>query len=484
MDRAAALRQILTSLPTFSRALFPDHQLRRYQVQALAPIVRAIEHHGGGSFVLLFCRQSGKDESLCQLFAYLLARYQRRAGSIVFAAPTFGQSDINRRRLIAHLQSERARAILPQAHSTSGFRVVSGAAQIVYRSAQKEANARGETASRLLVGNEAQDIEPATWDARFAPMTASTDAPTVYAGTPWDSSSLLAREIADADGRGRVYRVDWRQVADELPAYGRHVRERIAKLGPGHPFIRTEYELESLDSEGGLFPDARQAHMRGYHPRRFEAEPGHQYAMLLDVGGGAEDQAPDAASRSRERKPDSTALTVVDVDLATVADDLIARPTYRVVDRREWIGVPHPTLYGELRDLALVVWRARWLIVDATGIGSGLAAFLGRALSGRGCKVIPFLFSLASKSKLGWAFVGCIESGRYKEYADDDAPDTRRYWHQVKATRYSVQPGPGQILKWAVPETAGHDDLIVSAALCGELDEQDWRPRTASGHKR
>src|SRR5437764_971106 len=78
----------------------------------------------------------------------------------------------------------------------------------------------------------------------------------------------LARALAECDVAGTVFRADWQRVAADVPAYGDHVRGRIAALGATHPFIRTEYGLEELDAAGGLFPPARQAQMRGDHARQ------------------------------------------------------------------------------------------------------------------------------------------------------------------------------------------------------------------------
>jgi hypothetical protein len=118
------------------------------------------------------------------------------------------------------------------------------------------------------------------------------------------------------------------------------------------------------------------------------------------------------------------------------------------------------------------------VVVDATGIGAGVASFLERSLPR---KVLPFVFSQASKSELGWSFLGIIESGRYKEYADDGAEDTRRFWRQLEAVEYEVRPGPGHLMRWSVHDPVLHDDLVMSAALVGVLDGQDWRSRKAVG---
>ena len=93
-------------------------------------------------------------------------------------------------------------------------------------------------------------------------MAAATNATTLFLGTVWSRETLLARQMRyleeqeRADGERRVWRVAWEEVAEDLPAYGERVRARIAQFGAAHPFIRTEYCLEELDGEGGLFPPA------------------------------------------------------------------------------------------------------------------------------------------------------------------------------------------------------------------------------------
>lgn len=371
------------------------------------------------------------------------------------------------------------------AGATEGYRIALGAASVAFMSTDAKANARGETADIALVANEAQDITLEVWDPRFAPMAASTNAPMLVSGTPWMAGSLLSRERAICRERGTLFEADWQRVAEEVPAYGAHVRDKIAKLGANHPFVKTEYCLVEMGSEGGLFPAARQAQMRGDHERVRSAGPGGVYALLLDVAGGDEDAPDDPASRAREKRRDSTALTVVEVDSSTVGDVLIARPTYRVVDRRIWTNVKPTALYQTMVDLARNVWKPRYVVVDATGLGAGLASFLAAALHRDGrCEVIPFVFSLSSKSKLGWDFVGCIESGRYKEYGDDGEPETRLFWQQVENCSMTVDISAQRTLRWSVPEGKGHDDLLTSAALVGVLDGEDWRPRVFSSRVR
>ena len=70
---------------------------------------------------------------------------------------------------------------------------------------------------------------------------------------------------------------------------------------------------------------------------------------------------------------DATTLTVVEVEAR-----FGQLPAYRTVDRKLWLGVKHTTLHAQILTLA-DHWHAAWIVVDATGIGAGLASFLAAA---------------------------------------------------------------------------------------------------------
>ena len=132
-----------------------------------------------------------------------------------------------------------------------------------------------------------------------------------------------------------------------------------------------------------------------------------------------------------------------------------------------------------------------------------MASFLGKALPG---KVIPFTFNGSSKSKLGWDFLGIIDSGRWKEWSPfpttengDGAPgkdvESRQaalqqaFYVQMKHCQFEIIPGPEKRMKWGVPDGMRdpptgeplHDDLLLSAALAAVLDDKDWS-KPAPGH--
>lgn len=481
MSGDAGLRAMFDDVAAFSAFAWPKQRLRRYQHGPAVAIADGALR-GGDMLCIVFSRQAGKDEVIAQVQAYLLHLLRLAGGSMVLGAPTLApQAITSRDRLIARLRPLRP---LAPYRTREGRIVEVGQASALFASAGPEAAARGATASRLLICNEAQDVDPARWDAVFDPMAASTNATTVFLGTVWTADTLLARQMAHCrelekrDGRQRLFLVRWEEVADELPAYGERVRARMAQLGERHPFIRTEYCLEELAGDGGLFPLARQALMRGEHARQREPRPGAQYALLVDVAGEEEEQIAGELVRDSDRR-DATALTIVEVDTATVADPLIGRPSYRVVDRRLWVGEKHATLYSVLLG-EFDRWHARWIVVDATGVGAGLAGFLGARLGPARCR--PFVFTSKSKSDLGWWFTAAVDSGRVRDYRDDGESDTATYWRQVGACGYELLPGPGRLLRWSVASPSIHDDALLSAALLGWLDgsgEIDWRSRAA-----
>jgi hypothetical protein len=477
----------------FSRRHFPGHALRDYQIEPARAILDSILNQRGEQHAVAFSRQSGKDEMLAQLVAQVLSLHRHSGGSVALVAPTFRpQAATMRDRLVARLRDARF-----EARTRDQYIVEVGEASARFLSASPLSKMRGQTASLLLVANEAQDIEPEIWDTVFDPMAAATNATTLFMGTVWSRHTLLARqmrfltEVEQAEKARRVWKVDWEQVSRHLTPYGDRVRERIAHLGRDHPAIRTEYFLEELDDAGALFTEQRLAQMQGDHPRRHSGEQGKRYALLIDVAGESEQPVMPGMLESGAGR-DSTALTVVEIGEPPKDLGWSDLPAYRVVDRMLWTGISHVALHAQIVDLAWNVWKAAAVIVDATGIGAGLASFLQARLSRREkgrrpIQVVPFVFTSASKSRLGWDFVALIDTGRYKEYEEtadpgsSEAAVTRAFWAQMRSVEYEVATGPGHVMRWAVPAGRGHDDLVMSAALTAALDGYDLRPRVARG---
>ncbi|MCC7361222.1 MAG: hypothetical protein IT317_17180 [Anaerolineales bacterium] len=503
-ERPAAQRwaaAMLSDIAAFSY-LAVGRPLYGYQLAPARAILDSVLHRRGREFAVLFPRQAGKNETQAQVEAYLLTLFQRVPGaSIVRAQPTFRPQALNARlRLERTLNAPRLRQALAGAPPRRRFDYLLQVreAQVFFYSAAPSANVVGATATLLLHCDEAQDVRAAEWARKFVPMGASTNVTVAYWGTAWTARTLLAETIRRlqaqeaADGLRRVFLVSPEQVAAENPAYGAFVARQVAQLGRDHPLVRTQFFNEALEAEAGLFPPARRALMQGAHAPQPAPQPGADYAFLLDVAGEDGEAPPGAALGTggalggASLKRDATALTIVQVE----PDAAAAGPVYLAVQRRVWVGVGQPELLAALRALA-AEWQPRRLVVDATGLGAGLAGFLARALPPG--VVVPVDFNSATKSRLGWQFLAVCDTGRWQEWrpGDDAAQDALQttFWRQAEACAYTVRPGPGRVLAWGVPDNTRdaatgeliHDDLLLSAALGAVLDEQPWPAATGPG---
>ena len=528
-------------------------RVRGYQREAVKRIIDSVENHKGHTIVVIFPRQSGKNEMQAQIETYLLARYSNESLEMVKVSPTWKPQAQNAMRRL-----ERALNQNPITHTLwrkeQGYIYRVGKARITFLSGSPTSKVVGATANLLLSCDEAQDIELAKWDREFNPMAAATNATKVFWGTAWTAETLLAREKRAArkeeaaDGEQRVFEINADTVRMEVPEYGTYVDKEVAKMGRWHPMVRTQYFSEEMEAAVGMFPPERRRMMQGEHGALEEAEAGKMYAFLLDIGGSFsnlndpgsfpsgnelevsveersftnvnDSRVVDKAShnstltsRKSERASGTgaraaTALTIVEIDVETLYDEAVQAPRYLVRKRRMWQGTKHTELHAEIKRMT-EAWNPKYLIIDATGVGAGLASFLEKAFP---TKVVPFTFSAASKSKLGWDFLAVVETGRFINYcvidsgvvgksphnSTNDIEQTEDrwpgeferiqirlqelFWRQVRGCEAEVRVGPGQVMKWGVPagkrdpETNEvlHDDLVVSAALCAVLDKQVW----------
>ena len=457
-------------------------RLRSYQKQVAESIADSAMRGKGLSFVVIFPRQSGKNELQAQLEAYLLSLCSIEQAEMVKVSPTWKPQSLNAMRRLERVL-KRNLICRSRWKKRSGYIYQFGEAMIHFLSGSPTSSIVGATASLLLECDEAQDVEISKWDKEIAPMAASTNATRVFWGTAWTSRTLLARELCAArmqeqqDGIRRTWKMTCEEVGLEVPAYRKYVDEQVVRLGRNNPLVRTQYYSEEIDSEGGMFPLSRRMLMMGAHPRQSAPTPGKAYAFTIDVAGQDEstcDIAMGTSSSLENPARDSTVLTIFEIDSSSLDDPLLRKPTYRVMNRFAWQGVKHSQLYGTLLSF-VEQWAPIKVIIDATGIGAGLASFLMNRL---GSRLLPFEFSQASKSELGWGFITVIETGRYKEHHPMDEELSR----QLEHCQYSILEGQAKIMRWSVPDgqrdvTTGelvHDDYIISAALVSLLDHESW----------
>ncbi len=478
-------------------------QLRPYQKAPIQRIMESIEQHLGDTIVLVFPRQSGKDELLIQLTAYLLHMYAVLPVGIVEVNPTYKPQTIAAMERFDRALAQN-RLVRRQCRKRGDLMRLIGRASISFLSGDKAANTRGARASLLLIVNEAQDIKPSTYGVVLEPMTASTNATRIICGTVWTSDTLLAREIRAAreaeraDGRKRVFMVDAQTVRKSVKWYGEHVDAAIRKYGREHPFVKTQYFNEEIDAQGGMFTERHRALMRSEAPSAAGCQPeaGKVYSFLLDVAG--QEEASMSAAKMSDQEPevrrdrDAVTLRIVEVDLSTM--ETLQAPTYRAVHLQQWTGQNHLTIFGQIKALA-EAWEPRQIVIDATGVGEGLWAMLDRAFPRR---VTPIKFSQSVKSELGYGFLAIINTGRFRDMcwaaaqpqtlphrgrgeAEGYYPTREQIEKEYAACECEILMGPQRTMRWGVPEGRRdgdgnpiHDDIPVTDSLTAILDKMKW----------
>jgi hypothetical protein len=501
---------------------FIERPLRRYQLAPVNAVLRSVLHQHGYEFLLIFPRQSGKNEAVAQLLVFLLNIHRQPGGNIVYGAIGDNKS-LGIDRLEARLHNRLNAG--DWTRRTKPDRRCLGNAAVIFLSSHPTASTRGQTAHHLLVIDETQEQTASHIEAVFTPMRAANNATALYIGTVkltsdylWQKKLELEREQR-RDGIQRVWIVHPHQVIAENPPYRAFLDTQIRKHGRKHPIVASEYFLEPIDAAGRLFDARRQALMRGTHSRQHGPHPdapsGALYVATLDVAG-EDEGATDPIARLDHPGRDYTVATLFQVHYPAPAcrqHQLAAPgPTFRALDVFVDHGSKHfadsalpggatpspsaQTGGGPSLVARLLAWLDHWqvahILADETGVGQGIVSWLQAA---RGEQTVTgFNFSArGKKAELGSRFLSLIETGRFKYWSDEadgtpseDQPgsDGWWFWRQATACTYEVPPEGrfDQDLRWFVPEShktdtpAGpqptHDDRLLCAALVAELDRR------------
>jgi hypothetical protein len=473
-------------------------RFRPYQLEIARAVVASVLEKRGLTITVEMARQGGKNETSARLGVLLLTAHMERGGAMVKCSPTFKpQTIISMSRLKERLDDFGFRGLY---QSESGYIVRLGAARQVFLSAEEQSNVVGHTADILLEVDEAQDVTEDKYTREFRPMGSAGNVTTVMWGTTWDDSTLLERtkqanlELERKDGVRRHFSFDWQAVAQSNDAYRVYVEAERERLGENHPLFLTQYALKPI-SGGGRFLSAQQvAQLMGDHPRRHQRYDGRAIVAGIDIAGEAEYPEalshggrgcgftmPEASSNppspggsgypsvrmgagegelSRARySRDATVVTI-----AALTPDLKrgGRPLVRVLEHYAWVGVRHAELHNRLVDLLGNVWRCNRIAVDATGIGEPVASFLSAALGNS--RVVPFKFTPASKSQLGFDLLAAVNAGRLKLYQPDGSGESRELMAELALARSACRAN--QTLNFFVDPSEGHDDYLMSLALC------------------
>ena len=452
--------------------------LRPYQRKIASAILSSASYRMGLTFSVMIARQGGKNEVSAWIEAALLIASAHSGGSAVKAAPTFHpQALISISRLKQALRRHRIYYDFDHGHV---FRI--GRARQLFLSAHPTSNVVGNTASLILEIDESQDVSPDKFNRDFSPMAAHANVTTVHYGTAWDDHSLLEQvkqsnlELQRKDNVRRHFEFDWQAVAKHNPHYKRYVEAERLRLGSDHPLFLSQYCLVPVTGIGRFLDHNRQALLQGSHTRISAPLSGRTYVAGIDLAGESE-QPDNLRIRTIEPFRDSTVVTIGELRFTNDGNGSTL-PSLRVVEHFWWTGLPHTENFSRLIHILSEVWGCRRVVVDATGIGAGVAGFLRKSMGPSIVK--PFLFTAQSKSKLGFDLLAAVNSGRLRMYKSDSSPEYREFWSQIANAKSAFRAN--QTMNFYVDPSQGHDDFLSSLALL--VSASDYTPRRASGHLR
>jgi hypothetical protein len=407
-----------------------------------------------------------------------------------------------------------------------GYIIRLGDCRAIFLSAEENSNVVGNTAHLLLEVDEAQDVSEEKYVKEFKPMGATTHVTNVLYGTTWDDRTLLEKmkqvnlEKERKDGIKRHFRYDWQTVAQYNEAYLKHVEGELERMGQNHPLFLTQYRLLPVRGGGGFFDTAQRAQLQGTHSRQNQPSFSQNsapasgsakiYVAGIDLAGEAETEE-EVLRKFWKPKPDTTVITIGELQILpglpisntantnnTTNNSIPCPPfdsrgdrfpilaqnslignskiiTIKIVEHYACRGIKHAEMYSKMVDLLKYVWNCRSIVADATGIGQPVASFLRQTL---GSQVIPFTFTAASKSALGFNLLAAINSGMLKMYAADNSPEYREFWQQMERAKSYFRAS--QTMNFYVDQREGHDDYLMSLALLVEAGRR-YEPREARG---
>jgi hypothetical protein len=479
-----AARLILHNPELFSKHVL-TMDLYPYQLDPLKTIVASILARQGREFLLVFPRQSGKNEAVAHLLVYLMNLLQRTGGNIVYGAEGDGLGR-GIRRLEDRLENDWNHGRWRKGSRPTKRTL--NKSEVIFLSTNPRAQARGETAHWLLVIDELQDCSAAHVEAVFQPMRAANNATALYIGTVKTTSDALwlkKRELEEKqtrDGNQYVYIVHPDQVTASNPYYADFLHAKIEKLGRNHPIVASEYFNEPIGGSGGLFGEQRIQLMRGKHSRQAEPEPGSTYVATLDVAG-IDEATTDPIAQLDKPARDYTVATIFEIEDGDDQPTFLARDVFTDQGGRHFQSTPGSTSLAARLLAWLQHWQVRHLVGDASGVGAGLVDWLQARRPTD--TVTSFLTTATTKAQLGSDFLALIETGRVKFWKDDEQPLSDSWWFftQAAACTYTVPPDQPyeKALSWFVPASAKvdtpagplpiHDDRLLSAALITVVDE-------------
>ena len=465
--------------------------LKKEQVRILLDIENLIEDGTGDTMTIRLPRQFGKNEIAAEVHKRHLLRRCLSGGSIVRAAPTFRPQIVNSMRRLHKLCRNDPLFDYDRLRMAQGFIAEYGEAEVFFLSSDEKANPEGATANVALDMDEAHKTSVESYEERFVPMCASTNAPQILWGVAAAKQDLLYKTRERNFQMGLSHRniqIPAQLIAETDPIYRAHYQNRIDRLGADHIVVETQYNLVDVDSIGGAFkPHHRHSLFDSVHRRQDIPirRDGVTHLTVIDLAGEEElTEELDELQTDRWDSPDSTVILHAEMDRMDVVSD---KPKIRIVDAVRMTGVRMQPVPGDdsLSAQEIILdelnkWQPETTLIDARGLGQATARWLDRVWHGR---VIQYAATRATASEDLFDTYAWLNLGQLKWWRDDSSDEYHQIqreitWVHRKVTDGEVanlvKPSPGKkidmvkaltYLPRAASDVAGRQVFGFSARL-------------------
>ena len=469
--------------------LYSGRNLYPYQEQLAKRLIRSVLDNDGEEITALFSRQSGKSETIAVISGGLMIILPTLANLPMFAgdkrlemykdgftigvfAPSERQAKKTYGKIQNHLLSRYAETILTSPDFNLRFTTSNGQTVSLTNgsfctaiSASDGSNIEGES-FMLIICEESQDISDFKITKSIHPMGAAYNATIVKIGTPtthkgnfYDTIQRNKAKIAKTPTAIRNhFEYDYLVASKYNPNYAKYVEKEKARLGENSDSFKMSYKLQWI-IERGMFIDLAKFEKNNLElslERTFYDKTAIHVAGI-DVGG----------------KGDSTVVTICEVDwdmpviLEQTTDengDTIIYEAYNVY-LKDWLCLREIPDYEEQYPLImdyLSNFKLARVVCDATRE----ASFAHRLRANLSCEVIPYIFTMKSKSELYKVLDKEIGAGRARVCAGEKTQETFEY-KEFLTEMADLQKGySGANLVVSHPDVRGaHDDFCDSFAL-------------------
>lgn len=317
----------------------------------------------------------------------------------------------------------------------------------------------------LLILDEAAFIDPEIWRAAEPAIIARPGSRVILSSSPWGGADHFFRVMWGlAMASPDVFQAAWHWPSIVSPLVDADLLERIRERESPVIFAR-EYEARWMDAAGAYFTTAELEAAVGDHGLVDPDGDVEGCRLLGGVVGGVD----------WGMVNDAHALTVVAAE-AGLDDRQRARFFVPYVEERFALG--YDAWIDRLDELA-GTFAFQALVAETNGVGQMPTQSLAKQLwtsTGRDVVVPEHTTSRTKEDLFGFAKL-LMQQGRLK------LPRHPSLLRQLGALEFAI--GEGGVMRIAVPERAGHDDVAMSFALAlrpligGELVPADYGVVTA-----